>query len=230
MVRPGGFLMTPRNVRFHWWMIGLIVPFVATERAVGVVSLQATSATVATAGETADLCVVLNSGGAEVAGTQNDLVWDDSCATLKSFTDCSANPATGKSLHGSLLGGFFRALVLSLSDTNPIPDGQLYCCTFTAEATPGNCCSVSVVNTGASDPSGQVVLSVGNTAELCVEDSGGTVAPTPTPTVHTALPSSDNDGCQISPESTHGLRSATAILLALLLLAWMRRQMQKGRE
>jgi hypothetical protein len=57
-------------------LVGLIVPFIATEPAVGVVALRATAATVATTGETADLCVLLDAGGEQVAGTQNDLVWD----------------------------------------------------------------------------------------------------------------------------------------------------------
>jgi hypothetical protein len=89
-------------VRSHWWLIGLTLSFLSAERAVGVVLLQATSATVATAGVTADLCVVLNSGGAQVSGTQNDLVWDGSCATLSSAADCRVNQATGKVLDGSL--------------------------------------------------------------------------------------------------------------------------------
>jgi hypothetical protein len=208
-------------VRLHWWWIGLMLSFLSTERAVGVVSLQATSAVAATAGETADLCVVLNSGGAQVAGTQNDLVWDGSCATLSSATACRVNQATGKSLNGSLALGdsTYRALVLSFSDVDPIPDGQLYCCTFTVDAMPGNCCAVSVVNTGASDPRGQVLPSVGNTAQLCVADSGGNGPPTPTPTVHDDPPPLDSGGCQMSPRPTRGLGSgplAVSILVALL--------------
>ena len=208
-------------MRLHWWLVGLLVPFISTERAVGVVSLQATSATVAATGETADLCVVLNSDGAQVAGTQNDLAWDDSCATLASRNDCRVNPATGKSLSDSVAsaGGFYRALVLSLSDVEPIPDGPLYCCTFGVRAAPGSCCAVSVLNTGASDPAGRVLVSVGNTARLCVADSRGNAPPTPTPTVNGDPPPSDGGGCQISPRSPSGHGSgplAVAFLLALL--------------
>ena len=72
------------------------------------------------------------------------------------------------------------------------------------------------------------MLFVRKTATASVELSTP-VAPTPTPTVHGDFPSSDNDGCQISPGSTRGLKSASAILLTLLL-AWMRRQTQKGSE
>jgi len=200
-------------MRARWWLLGLMVPFLSTGRAAGVLSLDATSATVAAPGEIADLCVVLSAGGENVAGTQNDLVWDDSCATLSSADDCRVNTETGKSLHASLVLGHFRALVLSLEDTNPIPDGPLYCCTFSVEATPGSCCAVSVVNTGASTPKGLAIPSVGNTAELCVlgESTG------PTPTV-AGDPPSDNDGCQLSALPRHGLSLgpfAIAILLAV---------------
>src|SRR5262249_12832089 len=85
------------TMRTREWLIGLMLVFVSTGQAVGIASLQATSATVAAPGADADLCVVLDSHGERVAGTQNDLVWDPSCATLASPGDCRVDSATGKS-------------------------------------------------------------------------------------------------------------------------------------
>lgn len=215
-------------MRIPWWLVGLIVPFISTERAVGVVALRATSATVARAGETADLCVVLDAGGAQVAGTQNDLVWDGSCATLARASDCRVNPATGKSLYDTLFpGGDFgyRVLVLSLLDTEPIPDGELYCCAFSVEARPGACCSVGVVNTGISDPKGTELPSSGNTAQLCVAAGGGAASPTPTatPTIHVDPAPSDSSGCQISGAPSSGLGEGTFLVAMLVPLLLLRR-------
>jgi hypothetical protein len=167
--------------------------------------------------------VWLETGGAQVAGTQNDLVWDGSCATLSRASDCRVNPTTGKLLHGTILAAEdfrYRGLVLSLLDTEPIPDGQLYCCAFSVEATPGACCSVEVVNTGVSDPLGGALLSSGNTAQLCVAAGAGVASPTPTatPTIHGDLVRTDSSGCQISPAPSGEGTFLIAMLLPLLLL------------
>ena len=213
-------------MRTQWWWVVLILPFIWIRPAAGVVALRATSATVAEVGEAADLCVVLDSGGAQVAGTQNDLVWDGACATLASAADCRANPAIAKALHGNLglVGDFsYRALVLSLSDVDPIPDGELYCCTFGVETAPGSCCSVGVVNTGVSDPSGRELPSSGNTAQLCVANGG--VMTTPTPTPNGDPPTSGSSGCQITPPSAG---SFGAGVFVLVLLAALRRRARRG--
>jgi len=47
----------------------------------------------------------------------------------------------GKDLSAATRCGDFclRAIVLSLTDVNPIPDGDLYCCRFSVHAAPGAC-------------------------------------------------------------------------------------------
>lgn len=211
------------DVHTQWWLVVLMLSAIWTRPAAGVVALQATSATVAHVGEAADLCVVLDSDGEQVAGTQNDLVWDGTCATLASGADCHIDPATGKSLFGDVERGSeftYRALVLSLSDVDPIPDGQLYCCTFSVEATPGSCCSVAVVNTAVSDSRGSAVSSTGSTAQLCVANGGVTMAPSPTPTPAPQIdpPSSDSSGCQIAPPSAQRLGAGLFVLVFLVAL------------
>ena len=114
-------------------------------------------------GGAAQVCVSLVTGGEEVAGTQNDLVWDGTCMTLND-NGCSAAGTHGKQVNTRIQNSAdfrMRVLVLSLSDVDPIDDGVLYCCQVQGEAPSGSCCSISVVNTGASDSKGNAVAGVG---------------------------------------------------------------------
>jgi hypothetical protein len=190
-----------------------MVPFVATERAVGVVALQATSATVATAGATADLCVAPTR--AERRLREPRTISFGTTRVRRSRVPPTA-PSIPRRKVASLSGanGFFRALVLSLSDTNRSPMGS-------STAAPsrrggaGRCCLScrECWRFGSDRPE---LRSVGNTAQLC----GGNPDLQPDIDAYDSHldPSSDNDGCQISPGSTRSFRSASAILLALLLL------------
>lgn len=134
--------------------------------AFGGLFLQGDSVTVARA-DTARFCVALSTGGAAVAATQNDLRWDPSCLSL--VDRCAIEPATGKDLLSNQRGpGDLRTIVISLEDTNPIPDGRLYCCSFRAGATTG-CCPVDIVGTSASDPEGHLLTTGASNGEVCVQ-------------------------------------------------------------
>jgi hypothetical protein len=191
------------------------------------VTLQASSATVAQPGDRGDVCIALRSGGAQVAGTQNDLVWDGSCATLSDAHDCRANPDTNKELHGTLhpqgRDFTYRALVLSLSDVNPIPDGVLYCCAFRVEASPGECCSIGVVNAGAADPKGSAIAASGVGSHVCVAASGSGGSPTPTATPVAHGSTAQDDGCHIGPAPARAPGALLALGAALWLAARRRR-------
>ena len=203
----------------------LLALMIWTDRAVGGVVLRAGSATVDAPGDVADLCVSLDTGGEQIAGTQNDLVWDGNCATLPSVSSCQAAPSLNKQLQGGFPPQFdftFRALILSFGDVDPIPDGELYCCAFTVETAPGSCCTVDITRAGASDPKGNAIgIVAANSAQLCVRASNLTplpnATPTPTATIH-----GDNSGCQVaSPESN--LVVPLSLALAALLYALRRR-------
>jgi hypothetical protein len=122
----------------------------------------------------------------------------------------------GKDLSAATRCGDFclRAILLSLTDVDPIPDGELYCCRFTVEAAPGGCCPVSVVNTAASDPLGKAISASGNVAHLCVSSSGQIATPTPT-----VLPigTADDDGCEVSPVKARGSIAPSFVAAGLLL-------------
>lgn len=184
------------------------------------VQFLTSSATVAAPGESTDICVGLDAGGADVAGTQNDLRWDDRCAAMVSTSDCVVAGSHGKDLSTAPCGdSCVRAIVLSLTDVNPIPNGLLYCCRFTAEAEPGGCCNFNLTNVGAADPNG-VALSVnsGVGGRLCVavHPTIGTPTPTPTPP---APPGAEDDGCQISSATSAGFALPLSLVIAFVLAA-----------
>jgi hypothetical protein len=119
----------------------------------------------------------LNAGGRQIAGTQNDLTWDGACATLREGS-CRAEPAIRKSLNTAFSphSDFtLRALVVSITDVNPIPDGPLYCCEFSADIDQG-CCPIAITGGLASGPQGQKVDVGEIPGSICV---GAPVASTP---------------------------------------------------
>ena len=93
------------------------------------------------AGATVSVPVMLDSGGASVVGVENDITFDPLtpiAATAGGDPDCTANPATGKSLYAAFRPAgctpgvsctAIRVLMLSLTNpASPIPDGMLYTC------------------------------------------------------------------------------------------------------
>lgn len=122
------------------------------------------------------VCVGLDSTGQKVAGTQNDLVWDGSCAKLVAGS-CAAVSDVNKPLHGNAppaLPNTFRALVFALDNVDPIRDGALYCCDYEMTAGP-ECCAIKLDRLGASDPTGNALETIGEPAQLCLN----TGAPAP---------------------------------------------------
>src|SRR6185369_8408882 len=135
-------------------------------------ALSVTSATVSQPGDSAQVCVVLSGGNNQIAGTQNELVWDGTCATLSSPNNCTVAGGHGKQLAADFPrnGGDFtvRAIILSFNDVDPLPDGPLYCCQITIEASPGQCCPITVQAALGSSSDGQKATHLGgNQGQLC---------------------------------------------------------------
>jgi hypothetical protein len=159
------------------------------------------------------VCVGLDSTGQQVAGTQNDLVWDGSCAALKA-NSCAAVPDSKKPLHGNSppsLQNTFRALVFALDNVDPIRDGALYCCDFEMTASP-ECCSVKFDRLGVSDPTGKALDVAAQPAQLCLNT--GAAAPAAAAPV-AAAPAAAVTG---TPWLWIGLIGA-AVVVAVLLAA-----------
>jgi hypothetical protein len=140
----------------------------------GTVALQAISTTVANPGDTKPVCIMIASNGNKVAGIQNNLSWDGTCATMTDPPNCYPIGSHGKQVKPDLAhqADFtVKVLVLALDNVDPIPDGPLYCCDFEGEADPGQCCPITVVGAAASDPSGGKLAAMGNAATICTANA-----------------------------------------------------------
>lgn len=145
-------------------------------------------------GDEVTLDVVFHSEGAEIAGIQNDIGFDADAAIKATATlepDCSVNPDIDKNESafafqppGCVVGDTctsVRALILSFSNVDPIPDGVLYTCRvgLAADAPPAPHflpCSAA----GVSTPAGIPLRATCRDGEVLLP--GGTPRPTPTPT------------------------------------------------
>jgi hypothetical protein len=135
------------------------------------------------AGQTATITATLQTGGAKIAGTQNDITFDPRAVSIarkaNGKPDCQPNAALDKSgtafnfLPQHCAPGAcdsMRVLVLSLSNVEPIPDGSvLYTCTVEVamDAAPG-AKSLRLTRIGSSDPGGKVVNGTGVDATVTV--------------------------------------------------------------
>lgn len=135
-------------------------------------------------GATVSVAAKLASGGANIAGTQNDLVFDPKQITVapnaKGKPDCAANRQLGKEgtafsfvpagcRPGADCTGV-RALVLSLSNVEAIPNGStLYTCRvrIAPTARPG-AHEISAARVGFSNPSGQAIDGTGRDGTVSV--------------------------------------------------------------
>jgi hypothetical protein len=129
--------------------------------------------TSAAPGTSADICLSLSGGAGQIAGVQMDLTWDESCATAELANGrqaaCWPNSATGKSVQTSVTGSHMRALMLSLSDPSPIPDGELFCCSFMlVSATASQCCAIGISNVRGSNSAGVGITNIDTSpGQLC---------------------------------------------------------------
>lgn len=169
-------------------------------------SVEVGSATGA-AGDQVTFTVTLHTEGASVAGVQDDIAFDTIntpvAATAAGRPDCTVNPDIDKpgTAFGFLPPGCsgtgctaFRAIVISLSNVDPIPDGSvMYTCkvNIAAGAAPGSYPLV-VSNVGMSTPDGQPIESTGTDGAIIVS---GAPAPTPTATPGSGGPT-NKDQCK----------------------------------
>ncbi|HSP97359.1 MAG TPA: hypothetical protein VL049_08980 [Candidatus Dormibacteraeota bacterium] len=190
-------------------VLGAMLAVPAAARAVNL-TLEATK------GEAGSVhvCVGLDSTGQKIAGTQNDLVWDGSCASLKA-NSCAAIPDSKKPLHGNTppnLPNTYRALVFALDNVDPIRDGALYCCDFEMTANPA-CCNIKFDRLGVSDPVGTALPVSGQPPQLCLNT--GAAVPGAAAAPAAAPPPAAKPG---TPWLWIGLIAA-AVVIAVLLAA-----------
>jgi hypothetical protein len=133
-------------------------------------------------GERVRIDVTLDAADFAVAGVQNDITFPPATVSL---VGCVANPDINKNLTAfapSVAG--VRAIVASLDNLDPIPDGSvLYTCTFTIApaAAPG---SYRLINSHivAASPTGGRLQARGTDGVVVVIDTTPTLPPAPTVT------------------------------------------------
>src|SRR5262245_11399735 len=136
-------------------------------------------------GDVVSITVKLTTGGANIAGTQNDIVFDPKAITIaptaKGRPDCAVNAQLGKegTAFNFLPGGCspgttcntVRALVLSLSNVGAIANGSvLYTCKvrISPQAARGTS-KLGVERAGFSDPAGKAISGRGVEGTVTVE-------------------------------------------------------------
>lgn len=171
----------------RWWgtAIAAVLLWAPVARAV----VLRGSEVVGAPGATVDVAVTLESGGASIAGTQNDIEIRPPLNLAADDRSCVVNPAIDKT-------GFFhvlpcetdgacvrlRALVLSLHSVDPIAGSELYHCRLVIDGdAPPGVYPVAITEAYASDPrgnplvtagvGGRVIVSDGSTATVRVDDT-----------------------------------------------------------
>jgi hypothetical protein len=131
-------------------------------------ALRVQSISLAAPESAGSICVELTGSDGLIAGTQNELVWDPACLTIASA--CQANPQHGKSVRtGVPYQGRLRTIVFSLTDTNPIDNGLLYCCPYqVVSLASGGCCAVGLQAVLGSDPVGDAIPMDAIDGQICL--------------------------------------------------------------
>lgn len=141
----------------------------------------------APANASVDMCVVLTGGEQRLAGVQANILLDARCANVVrgsgNSAECSVGPAaaeTGKQLT-TVIGGTMcnnspncvRAILVAFDNTDPIPDGTLFCCAFTIPSSaPDGDCLFQLAQVRGSTSNGQPILDIAARPGVLVVSGG----------------------------------------------------------
>ena len=203
-------------------------------------------------GGSVSISVTLQSEGSAVAGTQNDIAFAPEAAIRASSAGkplCSVNPAIDKSATAfsfqpprCTVGTdctAIRALVLSLSNVDAIPDGSnLYNCdiAIAADTERDQEYPLTCSGAGSSDPAGVALQTACTDGTVTVSGGTPTPAPTNTPTntpintvaVATATRTAGtgggdvDDGCAITAPAQS--QAGWLLVFPAAMLLWLRRR------
>jgi len=135
-------------------------------------------------GASVDMCVVLSGGQNQIAGIQANILVDARCANAirgsGNSAECTASAESGKQLTTTIGGPMcgnspncVRTLLLAFDNTDPIPDGPLFCCAFTIpDSAPAGDCVFQLSQVRGSTPAGQPILDIGTKPGLLVVSGG----------------------------------------------------------
>lgn len=168
-------------------------------------------------GESSNVCLALAEGEDRIAGLQTNLAWDDRCLTpTNALRPCLAAPESGKTVQAALQGrGELKAIVISFTDTNPIPDGRMLCCSFMAVGGPGERCTVRASRIIGSTATGMRVDDIQLANDAVIAISGGNFEPT----AAAVLGQVSDDGCAIRESGPASGAACLLVSVAILLAA-----------
>jgi hypothetical protein len=190
--------------------------------------------------------------GVQVAGTQNDIAFVPDAAIRASSAGkplCSVNPAIDKSATAfsyqppqctvGTTCTAIRALVLSLSNVDPIPAGSnLYNCDIAIGENAAGVYPLTCSGAGSSDPAGVALQTACTDGAIAVVGATNTptVTPTNTPTITAAVPPTTtrttpptagpggdvDDGCAITAPAQS--QAGWLLVFPAAMLLWLRRR------
>lgn len=158
--------------------------------------------------------VWMDDGGTPVVATENELHFP----LLAEIQDCVANPAINKNGSAFRIGGeFSKAIIISLTDVDPIPSGStLYTCqVHIAADAPNGYYKLGCAYPGAASPEGEEVFASCADGILTVEGDNTGEAPQ-------LAGGGSSGGCAVQP--TTDASGAILLLGALGLLVAVRRR------
>lgn len=159
----------------------LLVAAAAAPASAVTIALQGGSAQ---AGDTPDICVLMPDNDGQVSGIQMDLQWDSSCLNADTAGGdegaCEVNRAANRDTFRSKVSNQsqMRVLMLSISDTTPIPASvkQLFCCQFRVSPNAGGrTCTVNLSNVIASNATGTRLPVTPQGTAIAVQGRGSTM-------------------------------------------------------
>ncbi len=183
------------------------------------------------AGERVHFAVTLDTKGHDVAGVQNDIAFDRQAPVATRANgrpDCTVNPdihkdATGFSFRPPGCAGAggcegMRAIVFSLTNIDPIPDGAvLYTCNVDIASTaPPAAYPLTITEVVASSPFAGRIDVLGSDGAIIVQTAASDRA-------SSLLPPQSASGCQVADRSQRGAGWPLFLAALLLSVRWLRR-------
>jgi hypothetical protein len=189
-------------------------------------SIKLSDVVAAAQGQQVTISATLSAGGAQVAGTQSTITFDNTKVTLNlkanGKPDCTVNPAINKGgtafalqpagCSGSACTGV-KALVLALDNTDAIPDGSvLFTCKVNIAASASGTSTIAISGVELSDPNGHAVSgATGVNGTITISGGGGS----PTPTTGGASPTPTTGGATATP-TTRPTPSGPALIVDIV--------------
>jgi len=210
------------------WSVGVRCHTLVAAPAAALVLCAASLTPASAAG---NLCISMADSKGKVAGIQVDLKYDSACMSADQdnglLARCTAEPTTGKEVRAAIRPGpTLKAIFFSLTDTDPISDGNLFCCSFTRSSRPASaCCDLTMSNILGSDsvgkaiPASDLTLAATMDGQACAASPAGSGDQAP---VRSGFQEGGGGGCAVA--STQHNHEYLLLLFPAAARLWRRRR------